>query len=643
MRFPALRSLALCCAFIGMPTLLVTLAGCAMPPPTDNGNGNTNTNGNDNGTDPPPGQDLVLVTIEGRGTVDQQADGSVVTLTAQADEGWVFTGWSEADVNATENPLTVDATEINGITANFSVVLDTNDTDGDGIADEDDNCVTVRNRGQADGDGDGVGDLCDNCTSNENADQADADGDGVGDVCDNCPNNANAFQTDTDDDGTADACDNCPGKTNADQADADGDGVGDACEGDRDSDGVADDVDNCPEAFNDDQADSDADGLGDACDTCRNDAENDADADGVCGDVDACPGTPAGTTVNATGCESTTPPPPPPGVVCGNNVVESGEQCDPPNGTDCDNACQTIVAGGPANDSCASPSVVTDGETAFNNVGASTDGPVVPESCGQFNDPQVGSDVWFSYTATCNGEVIASVCGSQYDTKMALYTGDSCPSGAPTACSDDDCGVGAFTSRVAFQAVEGETYLVRVGGFQGDQGEGTLMVRCGVNVCAPGSGDCFAAHNTGGCDDATCCETTCAIDAFCCDIEWDDFCAGEAAGLCTGSFESCGAVGTGDCGVGSGGAGCADDTCCNTVCMEDPFCCVTTWDDLCAERATAACGLTCGAGAGSCFVSNGTPGCQTESCCQRICETDTFCCTTVWDQECADLAATQCR
>jgi hypothetical protein len=57
------------------------------------------------------------------------------------------------------------------------------DADGDGEADDVDNCPDTANADQADGDGDGVGDVCDNCPEVANADQADADGDGTGDAC----------------------------------------------------------------------------------------------------------------------------------------------------------------------------------------------------------------------------------------------------------------------------------------------------------------------------------------------------------------------------------------------------------------------------------------------------------------------------
>jgi hypothetical protein len=62
-----------------------------------------------------------------------------------------------------------------------------NDSDGDGIPDEIDNCPYVYNSDQKDSDGDGVGDLCDNCPNIANVDQVDTDDDGFGDACDLCP------------------------------------------------------------------------------------------------------------------------------------------------------------------------------------------------------------------------------------------------------------------------------------------------------------------------------------------------------------------------------------------------------------------------------------------------------------------------
>jgi Tol biopolymer transport system component len=81
------------------------------------------------------------------------------------------------------------------------------DSDGDGVLDDKDNCPDTQNPGQEDSDGDGIGDACDNCPEDYNSGQDDADGDGVGDACDNCPLTPNHGQEDSDEDGIGDACD----------------------------------------------------------------------------------------------------------------------------------------------------------------------------------------------------------------------------------------------------------------------------------------------------------------------------------------------------------------------------------------------------------------------------------------------------
>jgi len=577
------------------------------------------------GGDPSPGQALVDVTVagDGTGTVEQAANGSKVTLTATAANGSTFAGWSGADV-PNDNPLTINADDVGAIIATFEVAA----ASGCDIDIDCDDRVYC-NGAEACSDG-----MCvagdDPCAADETCDET--SGTCVGD---------------SDGDGTPDHADNCPGVPNADQADADSDGVGDACEGDQDSDTIADDTDNCLTVANGDQADSDGDGRGDACDVCPNAAIDDADGDGVCGDVDSCPNTARGVRVNADGCPASTPPPPPPPPPnCGNGTIDGGEECDDGNttaGDGCDASCRVE---GLVGDRCAVPRSVTDGATAFSTLGATTDGPE-EESCGfAFNDPQIGSDRWFCYTATCGGEAVASLCGSDYDTKIAVYTGCDCPTETPIVCSDDGCGAASLTSRVTFQATAGQTYLIRVGGFDSEQGNGMLNVRCGIDVCGAGNGDCFAGGGNGslGCDDAACCNTTCAVDPYCCDVEWDAICGSEAPGLCSGNFGAC-AAGDGDCFAesGNGTGGCDDRDCCDKVCGIDPFCCVDTWDDLCASRASAAC--NCGAPeSGDCFASqgNGTPGCADQACCQTVCTIDPFCCTTTWDSTCTRKAATSC-
>ena len=89
------------------------------------------------------------------------------------------------------------------------------DSDGDGVADEDDGCVYAYDPAQADHDKDGQGDACDPCPLDPTSDTCthtpgDIDGDGVSTEEDVCPWIANADQEDRDGDAIGDACDLCP-------------------------------------------------------------------------------------------------------------------------------------------------------------------------------------------------------------------------------------------------------------------------------------------------------------------------------------------------------------------------------------------------------------------------------------------------
>ena len=103
---------------------------------------------------------------------------------------------------------------------NLDLCTRLNDSDEDGVLDNEDNCPNISNSDQADNDNDGIGNVCDNCINNSNADQADSDNDGIGDICD----------SDDDNDGIPDNEDNCKFTSNTDQADSDNDGVGDVCD-----------------------------------------------------------------------------------------------------------------------------------------------------------------------------------------------------------------------------------------------------------------------------------------------------------------------------------------------------------------------------------------------------------------------------
>lgn len=133
----------------------------------------------------------------------------------------------------------------------------------------------------------------------------------------------------------------------------------------------------------------------------------------------------------------------------------------------------------PVNDACVNAVTIGDGATAFSTVDATTDGPVHAECEG---DGQTYHDIWFTYQASCTGVLEVSTCNfASYDTDVVVYDGCDCAglTGALAGCSDDSAGCGNFTSVVSAPAVQGNCYLIRVGGWgPGHTGTGELHVTC---------------------------------------------------------------------------------------------------------------------------------------------------------------------
>jgi uncharacterized repeat protein (TIGR01451 family) len=97
------------------------------------------------------------------------------------------------------------------------------------------------------------------------------------------------------------------------------------------------------------------------------------------------------------------------------------------------------------------------------------------------NEPQepqpcvdIGRTVWAIFTAPNTGIVVVDTEGSDYDTALAVYTGDSLPGLIPIDC-DDDGGTGLH-SRISFTATAGATYRVQAGGYSGETGSLRLNV-----------------------------------------------------------------------------------------------------------------------------------------------------------------------
>ncbi len=123
----------------------------------------------------------------------------------------------------------------------------------------------------------------------------------------------------------------------------------------------------------------------------------------------------------------------------------------------------------PENDNCADAITIDTGAQYFTNRYATTDGPTEIGECADLE-----SDVWFRYVPDTAGETIITIRDAAFDTMIAVYQ-QSCPmySGTVVECNDDAWGA---LSQLTFHAEAGIPYLIRLGGYEGDEGDGYLFV-----------------------------------------------------------------------------------------------------------------------------------------------------------------------
>lgn len=117
--------------------------------------------------------------------------------------------------------------------------------------------------------------------------------------------------------------------------------------------------------------------------------------------------------------------------------------------------------------------------------------PLAGSNAAAADDPQfglctaTGRDVWHTFTAAVSGVHTVALCGSGFDTVLALY--DNCLN-APLVCDDDSCGL---QSQVTLTLNAGQAYMVRVSSHTGMAG-GTYR----LTVTAPGA--TFPVNNACG-------------------------------------------------------------------------------------------------------------------------------------------------
>jgi hypothetical protein len=169
----------------------------------------------------------------------------------------------------------------------------------------------------------------------------------------------------------------------------------------------------------------------------------------------------------------------------------------------------------------------------------------------------------------------------------------------------------------------------------GDPGKGPGTLDCSHPICEPGE----ALDPT--CD--PCATTVCSIDSFCCEVEWDDLCVGEAEDFCGIDCSAPPACEHPLCDAGSALEPTCDP-CATTVCTEDSFCCEVEWDEVCVGEAEQLCGLDCGIeDCSHDLCATGAPLAPTcDPCVEAVCAATPSCCTTSWGEECVTAVEATC-
>ncbi|MDJ0662712.1 MAG: Calx-beta domain-containing protein, partial [Crocosphaera sp.] len=128
----------------------------------------------------------------------------------------------------------------------------------------------------------------------------------------------------------------------------------------------------------------------------------------------------------------------------------------------------TATSTAPINDNFANRSQLTG-----DNVTATGTNSGATAETGEPNHAAVSTpinSVWWRWTATANGEVILSTDGSDFDTTLGVYTGNSV-SNLTTIASNDDVEQGVIrTSLLSFSAIAGTTYQIAVDGWDNETG-----------------------------------------------------------------------------------------------------------------------------------------------------------------------------
>jgi hypothetical protein len=193
------------------------------------------------------------------------------------------------------------------------------------------------------------------------------------------------------------------------------------------------------------------------------------------------------------------PCPAPTGACCANNTCTVVTQPACATGYQGDNTTCATTACPQANNPCSGAQWIADNAPIAGSTAAATNDYSAGTLCGS---SQGSSDVWYKYKPVTAGGVAFNLCGSSYDTVIAVFSG-SCGALTQLACNDDSysggnnaCGNGNLGSGLNYTLAASSTYLIRVSGYSGASGNYTLTVVGGGGIIppsAPANDTCSAA------------------------------------------------------------------------------------------------------------------------------------------------------
>jgi len=190
----------------------------------------------------------------------------------------------------------------------------------------------------------------------------------------------------------------------------------------------------------------------------------------------------------------------------------------------------------PGNDTCLDAEPI--GEVTdypFNTSGATTSG---------FDTHSINQDIWYEFTAPGDGLLSVDLCGSTFDTKLAVY--ETCDNTTELDYNDDGCSLQSAVYNIPLDT--GETCYIQVGGYSSASGAGDIT----IDFFIPGPGEvCSTALDYGLINDPPVTgSTTTELPVMWYEFELDRIYADVGVSLCNSSYNTLLEV-RADCGDGS--------------------------------------------------------------------------------------------